>query len=131
MRKDIQIPVVKDVYIAIVHEKHLEYQTMDWNAYIINNSDDDIETVLIMTKGYNQDKITPVMRHSIALLPARNYAKIEYLQPEVLSLTNEFKVTFFKGNQMFDKSYKFPKNSINERALRTIPLMQIKGVLQQ
>lgn len=131
MRKDIEIPEVKEVYLAVVQEKHLEYHTLDWNAYLINNSDDDLATVLIVTKGYSQEKITPIMRHSISLLPARSYAKIEYLQPEILSLTNEFKVTFFKDNKMFDKTYKFPKNSINERALQPIPLMQLKGILQK
>jgi hypothetical protein len=63
------------------------------------------------------------------MLPARSFAKFEFLQEAVLGLNNEFKVTFFKGNQMFDKTYLFRKNTINERALQTIPLMQLKGVL--
>ncbi|WP_411766347.1 hypothetical protein [Winogradskyella sp. A3E31] len=129
MKKDIQIPEVKDVHIAVVSEKHLEYKTQDWNAYIINNSDNDLDTVLIVSKGFNTKKMTPVMRHTIAKLPARSYAKVEYLQNAVLELNNEFKVTFFKGNQMFDKTYFFRKNTINEKALQNIPLMQLKGVL--
>ncbi|GAA4241932.1 MULTISPECIES: hypothetical protein [Winogradskyella] len=129
MKKDITIPEVKDVHVAVVREQHIEYKTQDWNAYIINNSDDDLETVLIVTRGYNDKKITPVMRHTIAKLPARSYAKIEYLQEKVLELNNEFKITFFEGNQMFDKTYLFRKNTINEKALQTIPLMQLRGVL--
>ncbi|WP_439153151.1 hypothetical protein [Winogradskyella sp.] len=129
MKKDIQIPEVKDVYVAVVQEEHLEYKTLDWNAYIINNSDDDLETVLIVSQGYSDSKMTPPMRHSIAKLPARSYAKIEFLQEKVLELNNSFKVTFFKDNQMFDKSYLFRKNTINEKALQSLPLMQLKGVL--
>ena len=129
MKKDIQIPEVRNVHIAVVSEKHLEYKTQDWNAYIINNSDDDLETVLIVSKGYNDQKVTPVMRHTIAKLPARSYAKIEYLQEAVLELNNEFKITFSKDNQMFDKTYFFRKNTINEKALQNIPLMQLKGIL--
>jgi len=129
MKKDIRIPEVKDVYIAVVQEKHLEYKTLDWNAYIINNSDKDLDTVLIISKGYSDKKITPVMRHSISKLPARSYAKIEYLQEKVLELTNEFKVTFFEGNQMFDKIYLFRKNTINKKTMQAIPLMQLRGVL--
>ena len=129
MKKDITIPEVKDVHVAVVREQHIEYKTQDWNAYIINNSDDDLETVLIVTRGYNDKKITPIMRHTIAKLPARSYAKIEYLQEKVLELNNEFKITFFEGNQMFDKTYLFRKNTINEKALQTIPLMQLRGVL--
>ena len=129
MKKDIQIPEVKDVHIAVVQEQHLEYKTLDWNAYIINNTDKDLETVLIVSQGYNDDKMTPPMRHTIAKLPARSYAKIEYLQEQVLALNNVFKVTFFEGNTMYDKTYIFRKNTINKNALQTIPLMQEKGVL--
>ena len=129
MKKDIIIPEVKDVHVAVVQEEHLEYKTQDWNAYIINNSDKDLETVLIVSQGYSDKKMTPPMRHSIAKLPARSYAKIEYLQEKVLELNNAFKITFFEGNQMYDKSYLFRKNTINQKALQTIPLMQLKGVL--
>lgn len=129
MKKDIKIPEVKDVYVAVVQEEHPEYKTEDWNAYIINNSDSDLETVLIVSQGYTDKKMTPPMRHTITMLPARSYAKIEYLQEPVLELNNGFKVTFFEGTQMFDKTYLFRKNTINEKALRTLPLMQLKGVL--
>ena len=129
MKKDIIIPEVKDVYIAVVQEEHPEYKTQDWNAYIINNTDKDLETVLIVSQGYNDKKMTPPMRHTITMLPARSYAKIEYLQERVLELNNSFKITFFEGNQMYDKIYLFRKNTINEKALQTIPLMQLKGVL--
>jgi hypothetical protein len=129
LKKDIHIPKVDNVFVAVVQEQHPEYQTDDWNAYIINNKDVDLETVLIVSKGYSEEKITPVMRHTITLLPARSYAKIEFLQNDVLRLNNEFKVTFFEGNEMFDKTYVFRKNTINIKALQAIPLMQLKGVL--
>jgi len=129
MRKDIEIPEVKDVFVAVVQEQHPEYKTDDWNAYIINNKDVDLETVLIVSNGYSEKKITPIMRHTIKLLPARSYAKIEFMQNDLLELNNEFKVTFFEGNQMLDKTYLFRKNTINTKALQTIPLMQLKGVL--
>lgn len=129
MKKDIKIPEVKDVYVAVVQEEHLEYKTQDWNAYIINNSDKDLDTVLIVSKGFNDKKMTPPMRHALTKLPARSFAKIEYLQEKVLELNNEFKITFFEGNQMFDKTYLFRKNTINLKALQTIPLMQLEGVL--
>ncbi|WP_026754599.1 hypothetical protein [Sediminibacter sp. Hel_I_10] len=131
MKKDIHIPKVEDVFVAVVQEQHPEYKTDDWNAYIINNKDVNLDTVLIASKGYSEEKITPVMRHTIKLLPARSYAKIEFMQEEVLKLNNEFKVTFFLDNQLFDKTYKFRKNTINDKALRTLPLMQLKGVMAE
>jgi len=57
MKKDIQIPEVKDVFVAVVQEQHPEYKTDDWNAYIINNKDIDLDTVLIVSKGYSTRKL--------------------------------------------------------------------------
>ena len=130
MRKDIEIPEVTQVYIAAVKEEHLEYKTMDWNAYIINDSDDDLAMVLIVSKGYSKSKVTPPMRHQIQLLPARSYAKIEYLQEKVLDLNNEFRISYFKGDSMYDKPYVFKSNTINAKAMQHIPLMNLKGVLR-
>lgn len=53
------------------------------------------------------------------------------MQEEVLALINEFIVTFFENNKMFDKSFVFRKSTINEKALQPIPLMEVKGVLMK
>ena len=129
MKKDIQIPKVEDVYIAIVNEYNHIYKTQDWNAYIINNKDVDLEMVLIVTSGYSEKKTTSVFRKKLDTLPKKSYAKIELMQEELFALNNTFKVSFFEGNQMFDKTYLFRKNTINLKALQAIPLMDAKGVL--
>ena len=129
MKKDIKIPQVNDVYVAVVNEYNDEYKTNNWNAYIINDKDVDLEMILIVSKGYTQDKETSLMRHKLEKLPKKSYAKIELMQEDVLALNNEFKVTFFEDNEMFDKTYLFRKNTIYEKALKPIPLMEAKGVL--
>ncbi|GGZ88660.1 hypothetical protein [Algibacter mikhailovii] len=129
MKKDIHIPVVEDVYIAIVNEYNAIYKTQDWNAYIINNKAVDLELVLIVTSGYSKKKATSVFRKKLDKLPKQSYAKIELMQEELFALNNTFKVTFFEGNQMFDKTYLFRENTINLKALQSIPLMAVKGVL--
>ena len=129
MKDDIIIPQVNDVYVAVVNEYNDIYKTNDWNAYIINNKDVDLEMVLIISKGYTQDKVTSTMRHKLEKLPKKSYAKIELMQEDVLALNNEFKVTFFQDSKMLDKTYLFRKNTINEKALQPIPLMKAKGVL--
>lgn len=129
MKKDIQIPEVSHVYVAVVNEYNDIYKTYDWNAYIINDKDVDLEMVLIMTRGYSNTKVTSTMRHKLDKLPAKSYAKIELMQEDVLALNNEFKVTFFESNQMFDKTYLFRKNTINKNALQPIPLMDARGIL--
>lgn len=129
MKKDIQIPKVKDVYIAIVKEINDTHKTEDWNVYIINDKDVDLEIVIIVTKGYNATKITSTFRKRIDILPRKSYAKIEMIQEGLFALNNEFKVSFFVENKMFDKTYLFRKNTINEKALQSIPLIESRGVL--
>ena len=129
MKKDIQIPEVEDVYIAVVKEYNAIYKTQDWNAYIINNKDVDLEMVLIVTSGYSEEKTTSVFRKKLDNFPKKSYAKIELMQEELFALNNTFKVSFFEENKMFDKTYLFRKNTINLKALQPIPLMDVKGVL--
>ena len=130
MKKDIHIPEVKDVYIAVVHEYNDTYKVYDWNAYIINDKSVDLEMVIIVTKGYSKDKKTATFRKKIEALPAKSYAKIEMLLEDVLSINNLFNVSFFEDNKLFEKAFEFRKNTINENALQQIPLIKLKGVLK-
>ncbi|GAA4289504.1 hypothetical protein [Aestuariibaculum suncheonense] len=129
MKKDIEIPKVEGVYVAVVNEYNDIYKTQDWNAYIINDKDVDLDVVLIVTNGYSDQKITSTFRKKLDKLPAKSYAKIELMQEELFALNNQFRVTFFEGNQMFEKTYLFRKNTINLKALQTVPLMKVKGVV--
>lgn len=128
MKKDIQIPKVEGVYIAIVNEYNAIYKTHDWNAYIINDKEVDLDMVLIVTSGYSEEKITSTFRKKLDVLPKKSYTKIELMLEELFALNNTFKVSFFEGNTMFDKSYLFKKNTINLKALQPVPLMEAKGV---
>ncbi|MFK7749201.1 MAG: hypothetical protein AB8B65_12470, partial [Kordia sp.] len=111
MKKDIEIPKIEGVYMAVVQEYNEIYKTDDWNAYIINENEVDLEMVLIVSHGYDADRKTSVMRHKLDKLPAKSYAKAEWLQEDVFALNNEFRVTFFEGSKMYDKKYLFRKNT--------------------
>ncbi|OEK09524.1 hypothetical protein A8C32_12510 [Flavivirga aquatica] len=129
MKKDIDIPKVEDVYIAVVNEYNDIYKTQDWNAYIINDKEVDLDMVLIVTSGYSENKTTSVFRKKLDKLPKKSYAKIELMQEELFAINNTFKVSFFEGSKMFDKTYLFRKNTINLKALQPVPLMAVKGIL--
>ena len=129
MKKDINIPKVEGVYIAVVNEYNDIYKTQDWNAYIINDQNVDLEMVIAVITGYSQNKITSTIRKKIDTLPKKSYAKLELMQEDLFALNNSFKVSFFEGNKMFDKTYVFKKNTINLKALQPLPLMDVKGVL--
>lgn len=129
MRKDIQIPEVTDVEIAIAYEYNDIYKTDDWNVYIINKKEVDLEMVVIVSQGFSEQKKTSLLRKKLDKLPANSFAKVELIQPELFQLNNQFQVTFFEGNTLYDKTFTFKSNTIKEGALRTIPELKKRGVL--
>lgn len=129
MRKDIDIPEVKDVYVAAVYELNEDYNTHDWNIYIINDGLQPIETVLIIAQGYNEQKMTAPMRKTVAIIPAKGFAKVEYIDESVFILDNFFTITYFQDNKMFDKRFELPRNSIMQDNTVDLPVMPHKGVL--
>ncbi|WP_232804703.1 hypothetical protein [Salegentibacter maritimus] len=131
VKKDIDIPVVEEVYVAAEKVYNESFKVEEWNAYLINNRDETIEMALIVSKGYDDEKQTSVIRHKLEKLPSKSFAKIEFLQEEVLKLNNQFQVTFFAGGKMFEKKYIFRKNSVNEKALREIPIIPNRGILAE
>ncbi len=130
MKKDIKIPVSKGVYIAIVHEWNKEFLSKEWNSYLINDTSFDIEMVLVVTKGYDDDDIkTSTMRHGIGKVDSKSFSKIELIQEDVLKLNNEFNVTYFGNNIMYEKKFIFLKNTVNENTKQKLPVMMIEGVI--
>ena len=95
MKKDIDIPKVEGVYLAVVNEYNDIYKTQDWNAYIINDKEVDLEMVLIVTSGYSEDKMTSIFRKKLDKLPKKSYAKIELMQEDLFAINNQFKVYWF------------------------------------
>lgn len=128
MKKDIEIPIAKDVYVAVIHEWNDEFLSKDWNTYVINNRTTQIDMVLIVSKGFDGDRKTSVMRHAIGVVEAKSFEKIELLQEDVLALNNEFFVTYYADNKIYEKRFLFEKNSISENKLSTIPLIEKEGV---
>lgn len=129
MKKDIDVPEVEHVYVAAVHEENKEFGTQDWNAYLINDKTVPIEMVLMVSQGFDGQKTTSVMRHSLKILPAKSFAKIEFLEPNLLALDNKFSISFFEDGKMYHKDYMFKKNIIQEKNRSEIPLMKEKGIV--
>ena len=129
MKKDIQIPEVKNIRIAVVYEYNDIYKTNDWNVYVMNNKNADVEMMVIVSQGFSETKTTSVLRKKIDVLPANSFAKIELIQPDLFKLNNRFQVSFFEDNTLFEKTFVFEKNSIKEGRLRMIPEIKKRGIL--
>ena len=129
MKKDIKIPEVTNVEMAIVYAYNDIYKTNDWNVYLINNKNIDLEMVVIVSQGFSETKTTSLLRKKVDKLPADSFAKIEFIQPELFKLNNRFQVTFFERNTLFEKTFIFKENTIKEGALRMINEIKKRGVL--
>ncbi len=129
MKKDIQIPEVTGVEMAVVYEFNDIYNTNDWNIYIINNKNIDLEMMVIVSQGFSDTKTTSLLRKKVEKLPANSFAKIEFIQPELFKLNNRFQVTFFEGNTLYEKTFIFKENTIKEGALRMIDEIKKRGIL--
>lgn len=131
MKKDIEIPAVTNVEMAMVYEYNNIYKTDDWNVYLINNKSVPLEMLIVVSQGFSKKKTTSLLRKKLTVLPANSFAKIEYMQPELFKLNNRFQVTFFEKNTLFEKTFLFKENTVKESALRNISEIKKRGVLAE
>lgn len=132
MKKDIEIPKVKDVAVAIVPVTN-ELNVVEWKVYVVNFKTSDIESVLVSSQGYgelNNEKVeTTLLRHFLDTIPAQSAKQVELIMPEVFGLNNQYWVSFSSGGQMLDKKFIFVPDSIQDKNLVMISVLEQKGVI--
>ena len=132
MRKDIEIPVVTEIGVAIVNETN-ELNVEEWNVYMINMKTEPIEGVLVSSRGYgeiqNERRATSELRHFLDVMEPKSFKKIEPIVEDVFCLNNEYWVSFYKNNKMFDKKFIFLPETILKENCVQIPIINKRGVL--
>lgn len=128
MKKDIEIEAVDGLKMVIIFEYNDVFKTDDWNVYLVNEKSVDLDTILIVSKGFSKTKNTSYIRRQLEKLPANSYAKIELIEPELFSVNNQFQISFFEGVKMREATFVFPENTIKEEALQSIPNFENKGI---
>jgi hypothetical protein len=133
MKKDISIPEVENVFLAAVQEWSDDFMEKVWYAYLINDSDFQLDSVMVVSKAFGtidgEMKKTSLLRHAFMEVPAVSVVKIEMMEKSVLVLNNEFMVTYFIGNTLYDKKFIFKANNINETNVEEVPLLFVDGVI--
>jgi hypothetical protein len=131
MRKDIHIPKVEDVSMAVV--KETEGEMPEWGVYLINKKDVDLKNIIVASKGYgtlnDQEVKTSTLRHFFDELSAKSFQKVEKIMPDVFGLNNEYMLTFYIDQLIYDRKYIFVPDSIVETNLIQIPLIDKPGIL--
>ena len=132
MIKDIQLPVVVNVTVAVVREQNNLLQD-EWKIYIINNNDVPIENTLVASTGYGEkdgeQQKTSTLRHFLQTVPANGSAVVEPIDSNVFHLNNEYWVSYYIGLRLFDKRFVFVPDSICEENLTFIKELQRDGIL--
>ena len=132
MKKDIQQPEVKDIIVAVIQEENEEAEPI-WNVYILNSKAVDINHVLISSKGYGslngEETLTSTLRHFIEKVPAQSFAKIEPIMEDVFGLSNEYWVSFYIDEVIYDKKFIFLPETIKSDYFTNVPLINKKGVM--
>ena len=104
-----------------------------WYAYLVNDSDFNLDSVMVVSKAFGtidgEMKKTSVLRHAFVEVPAVSVVKIEMIEKSLLVLNNEFMVTFFIGNTLYDKKFIFKSNLINENNTEEVPILFVEGVM--
>ena len=133
MKKDIIIPEVENVFIAAVQEWSDDFMEKVWYAYLVNDSDFNLDSVMIVSKAFGtidgEMKKTSLLRHAFVEVPAVSVVKIELLEKSVLPLNNEFMLTFFIGDKLYDRKFIFKANSITPDYVEEVPILFVDGVI--
>ena len=134
MRKELEGPKVENIGVAIVEQMN-ELKVKVYNVYLLNLSEEIIEGIMITSKGYGEnlttgEKIkTSTLRHSLEILLPNEAAKIEPIMENVFGLANEFWVSYWSNEVMFDKKFIFVPESISPENMKNIPVLGDKGVM--
>jgi hypothetical protein len=133
MKKDIILPEVKNVHIVALYEYNDDFLDNTWNVYLVNNSDQILDSVMVVSSAFGmingEKRKTSSLRHASAGIQPFEFAKIEMIEKSLLPFTNEFMVTYFIGQTLYDKKFAFAKDTLSDKYLTLLPLLDKEGVM--
>ena len=132
MKKDIEFHTVEGVALAIAKEVN-ELGQEEWNVFFINNNDLYLDNVMVASKGYGehegQEVKTSVLRHMFEQVAPKSSVQIEPIDPALFGITNEYWVSYYIGQTIYDKKFLFVPGSVVEENLIDISILNKRGVL--
>jgi len=134
MKKDILIPKVENVAFVVAMEQG-ENEEPAYNVYLLNLRDDIMEGIIVTSTGYGKNEQTgetirtSTLRHCMEILLPNEAAKIEPIMPDVFGLTNEYFLSFWVNDVMYDKKFLFLPDAISEKNMIFIDKLGVKGVM--
>ena len=134
MKEGLLGPKVEKVGVAVIEEL-TETQEKMYNVYLINFRDDIMEGIIITSTGYGENANTgervrtSTLRHSLEVLLPGEIARIEPIMEDVFGLANEYWVSFWVNEVMYDKKFVFLPETIAPNKMKMIDQVGLKGVM--
>ncbi|RYE22733.1 MAG: hypothetical protein EOP42_24075 [Sphingobacteriaceae bacterium] len=132
MLKDLPQNKVEDIAIGVALESE-NSESRVWYVYLINLKNQAIDNALITSKGYGfkdgEDVKTSTLRHSFPKVQAKSFTLIEPIDEQTFGLTNEYWLSYYVDNQIFDKKFIFLPESIVESNFIRLPVLNKPGVM--
>jgi len=134
MKEGLLGPKVEKVGVAVIEELTETNEKM-YNVYLINFRDDIMEGIIITSTGYGENANTgervktSTLRHSLEVLLPGEIARIEPIMEEVFGLANEYWVSFWVDEVMYDKKFVFLPETIAPNKMKMIDQIGQKGVM--
>jgi hypothetical protein len=132
MIKDFPENIVEDIAMAVVLISETP-EVMNWTVYLVNLKDTLLTNVLISSKGYGEKDgkmvKTSVLRHFLGDLKPKSFVGVEAIDTAVFGLTNEYWLSYYINETIYDKKFIFLPESIVDENLIKIPLVNKPGVM--
>lgn len=134
MKEYLKSNPAENVSLCIVLEEN-EQNEPQYNAYLLNDRDDSLKGCLVVSRGYGEnlktgEKIeTSTLRHFLDKVLPKSTNKVEPIMPELFGLNNEYWVSFWIDEVMYDKRFIFLPESIKEENFVLIPQLNKSGIV--
>ena len=134
MKEELLGPKVENVGVAVIQSIN-EDNEKEYTVYLISLRDDIMEGIIVASTGYGENTVTgekiktSTLRHGIEVLLPNEIAKIEPIMPDVFGLSNEYWVSFWVEDVLYDKRFVFPAESLIEENFKYLEAFKRKGVL--
>lgn len=137
MKKDIVFDPVEGVSVTVVPDDTAENAIdtqLGWQVYLLNHNDFPLQNVIVSSNGYGTSPEgetirTSTLRHVLLEVEPRSAVPIEPIDPALFHLNNQYWVSYYLGDKIFDKKFIFVPDSIVVDNLTHIALLDRPGVL--
>jgi len=134
MRADLLGPKVENVALALV-ELPIKDADPEYVVFLINNREDIMEGIIVASTGYGENPTTgeqiktSTLRKGIEVMMPGEAARIEPIMPDLFDISNEFWVSFWVHETMYDKRFVFAAGTIKPKDFQRIPALNARGII--